>query len=168
MKFTDRVRSRLGMETSTERSLWAGRLDLIKSTVMVNYWDESLWSAIRNEYELLKAALPKEEYDAIPLYEVEERVRLKALCAARCALPVTGVQMPILREMGFDFNKGRGLGPVLKIVGFPEDWTIDPMPDLRSPHAVVADTVGAPRLTVFYQHSIQAENPGQGHVELIR
>jgi len=164
MKLIDQVRKNLGLETSAEREVWANRLSVIKNTVMVNFWDETLQAGIKAEWEALKTTLPDEEHKAVTLYMLEEQVRLKALCAARCALPAAGVEVSQLRELGFDLNKGRGLGPILRIVGFPEGWDISPVPNLSAPQAIVTDATNTPQLTVFYRHSIAAERPGEGYV----
>lgn len=158
MRLVERAINALGIETPAERDMWDSRVELLRDTVGVNYFNEGFQEQLEAEVGQLRDAGINKSPSALEIY-AEERIRVRALCAARCAVPAAGVDVSQLQEMGFDTGrrgKERLFGP-LQVVGFPDGWQMEPISRraevVNTSHAVVRDESGIYRLNVFYRRS---------------
>jgi len=144
---------------SAERRRWGVREEFVREQVLGRIGEDPFRARYLAEIELLKAAGNKSPSVGII---AEERVRLRALCVAGCALPAAGIKLPQLYEMGFKIT-GRSVGP-LHIVGFPEGWTIE---SNEASGALVNDTEGIPRLDVRFRYSVQNDDVRGARTDII-
>lgn len=157
--FTSTFRDVLGLESTGEKQLWDERMHRLSTIIGGGIFDPKFQAAIREEVDRLQTVNTGDLKYSSGAIEIcaEERLRLRGLCVAGCALPASGVDATDLRKLGFDTGRRDRSFGILRVVAFPYGWSmvpVEPEPSLsNTSHAVIHDEIGASRLAVMYRHS---------------
>lgn len=145
-----------GLEAPDERREWDARQDLVRDTVFVNPFDAGFRSRLDEAVSRLAYEHPDASSHSLTIV-AEERLRLGALCASKCALPIEGAEADELQKIGFILPRRYRQFAPLRILKFPEGWDMIPSSSesslTGSSHAEVFDEAGIVRASVFYRHS---------------
>lgn len=173
-RIADRARGAFGLESTKERETWDARQELLRDTVGIDFFDPHFQRRLQDEMDDLKGANASEA--GLFSFELricaEERMRVRALCLARCALPADGVDVDQLQTLGFEIprpNRERRFNGILRVVGYPDGWQMEPAhveaTTDRSAFAFINDETGAHRMDIFYRDTI-AGNSLSGYAYL--